>query len=443
MKTLIVYTFNYYLDRPEEFMMLKLSLYSVYHELVNNTLFDVIIYTETHEYLSKELDFPCLIVQMDQKDYMYGGYDYPDTKYLFITHVRMLVLYKLLTNGQYDKYDKYDKYVYLDNDTIVLRGHYDDILDGLNHTSYFGYDKQDIKINNYLNFKGATDKYWQYLDSAIIGNGIIVLDSIAVDFVSTVIEVHTNLIDRYGWLPEHDKIAFSIAYHMNYDIGYHSIFDQEGMPLISYNSKLKYLYHYCREKNRYPKVIIDQLNRITKFPLNNKIQYDYLLESRTLFDNVIYHSGSFIPKIIHIVLQSRDDVVSNAYSSEWILMIWYIDEINDKFVNDTFRRNYNHAASMVNRMFIYGCNVLYEHGGVLIKNDIKYLPFDTVIESKFIAITDDNNNVINDFIASGINNDHVLQYIKIDWDCLHLKNKFLKYRMAYDVKIYPSTRYIQ
>jgi hypothetical protein len=456
MKCLIFYTFNYYESNKCELDMLKLSLYSVYHVLVTTGLFDVIIYTETDDILRKELDFPCQIIHLNRQNNQYGSNKYPETdtfikcneKFLFIGQVRMLLLQKLLIENNYDKY------IYLDNDTFILRGHSSDVIDGLIDIHCMGYLIEGMSINYFINFQiegvlnycksNQHNKYLPYYNHCSINDGIIILDSSALAFVDRVVEIFLDLIGIYSWLWSHDQTAFSIAYHMHYP---------KSTPVIV-NSPVKYFYHYVSEKHRFGEIVGNTLAQICTFPLNHRIKYNYLddnfacsamdsaeVKIRSLFDNVIHHRCHMMPKIVHIVRKCRDDECDSKIPDNWKVMKWYLDEINE-FYHDNFKREYNFNFDNVqNRLLIWGCNVLYKYGGIFMNNPVYNESFEHLSSLQFVAVTDRDNNISKDFIASCPQNANLFKMIRVDWS----KRTNLRRKILPDdvVKIYPITRFVR
>jgi hypothetical protein len=446
MKCIIIYTFNYYEKRANDLTMLKLSLYSVYHELVNRTdnQFDVRIYTQNACILQTKLDFPCEIIQVKPEDYAIdfageGFYTEDCNRFLFIGHFRVLILPQLFSESAYDKY------IYMDNDVVVLRGHYDEIIYGLNQMISVIGSCEDITIGSshavqrrkrIVEINSSINKYSLYDAMCSVVNGVIILDKSAESIANKILEIYIDLISIHGNLFGHDQTAFSIAYHMIYP---------NDKPYISINDNLRYIYHYAQQKYLLYDKVNSQLELYSKIHLNNLIQYghrdDYFESNertiKSFFLNVI-DNGPCIPKIIHRVHSTRSAMHNSEldgwYIMNWQIMNWYIDEEID-FASDKLKNNYNlHKNNPRTRQLICGCNALYKYGGIIASESIDLNKI-RLYHQFIVAIKD--ADIVTDLIGSTVNNNLILAFININWDDIPVKNKYLKHRFLNPgIKVY-------
>jgi len=264
MKILIFYTFNFYHEYEENLLMLKISLHTLFKNLIinsKNTFFDVIIYTETKKELDKRLNFPVRIVEINKKEYMdkfrivsVASYEKKGlVKFNFIGHSRVFIFQELFEKNEYDLF------FYLDNDVFIVPEHGDEVTKGLKKIEApMAYFSENINlqswllmiINNTPEIKLTVDliddnKYSKYNSSQVINNGVIIFpnNTFSRKISSDMLHTYKDLIEVLGNNYGNDQTALTIAFNMN----------NLRSNVVQNDKNLKWIYHLIYDKlTHYP-----------------------------------------------------------------------------------------------------------------------------------------------------------------------------------------------
>lgn len=210
MLLVVFYTFNYIKDA--ELTMLRLSIYSIYKELNDKCQLEIRVYTETPEILNK-MNFPIKVIEMSRESLDFNvsieSLNGDHSRFNFIGHSRIPLFNKIMN-------EDIDMCIYLDNDTLLLRGFSERIIEGLKKTTTpIIYCKENVDFDWWFDFQGSKKGIDKYGKMSTFNNGIIISakNEFSIDFFKKVENKYFELQREFGHLYGHDLSAISIVFH--------------------------------------------------------------------------------------------------------------------------------------------------------------------------------------------------------------------------------------
>lgn len=240
MHLVVFYTFNYH--REAELNMLRLSIYSIYKELNDKCQLEIRLYTETPE-IKNKIEIPIKIIEISRESLQFNIGIYTNGIHDFICHTRVALLPKIIR-------EDIDVCIYLDNDTLLLRGFSDMVLNGLTKleeplsyciesypVAYFMKNEKE-KLREMAKSKHELTKY---LARPNVNNGLLIFPKKSTEFIDRLYNEYINFLDKFGHIWTLDMLMLDLVFY-----------ETKLTPkknTINNNKNLSSLYHYFDGKN--------------------------------------------------------------------------------------------------------------------------------------------------------------------------------------------------